>query len=129
MCTFQSCGTVVPITPFSIPFHFVSLYYHQDLHYSLQFFSKNQTISTINTYSHLSRHPNALFFEFLLPLFLSYGAEESSIQQSSATAWSAGLITLVNAGPAVKSSLRGEACVCNTRIKPCLFPSTARRTA
>ena len=52
VCAPSHLRTVMPITPFSIPFRFVFLDYHQDLPYSLHSFSKNQRITTINNCSH-----------------------------------------------------------------------------
>lgn len=72
-------------------------------------------------------YPNALLLKLLLLLFPSYGAEESSIKQSSAASWSAGLITLVHTGFPVKSSLKRQTCVCASRIELCLYLCTARQ--
>lgn len=69
---------------------------------------------------YIFQYPNALLFEFLLFLFPSHGAEESSIEQSSTASWSAGLIILVDADLAVKSSLKEGTCACITRIRLCL---------
>ena len=74
-------------------------------------------------------HPNALLLKFLLFLFPSHGAEEPSIKQLSAASWSAGLITLVPTGFAVKSSLKRKTCVCTTAIEPCLYLCTAQQIA
>lgn len=122
--SFPSLSTFMSIKPFSfpilIPFHSIPiclLTLSSKSQQQPRLPIKSQRIAAIkHIHSSLLQYPNALFLEFLLFLLSSHGAQESSIELSPATLWSAGLIILVNAGLPVSLSLRRATCACTTRI-------------
>lgn len=127
-CTFQSCG-LYSFSYFSYPLSDFSHYLQTITKTSATTLSQN--IENNNNQKHtivsyIFQHPNALFLEFLLLLFPSHGTQKSPIKPSSTTSWSAGLTTLAEADLVIKQSLRGQNCVCITRVKPCRCLSAGR---